>query len=67
MRQFAIDQFSCYEFIECGPGKVLTNINKRIDKGIKVNLFLFQIFEIGKNEREENCISNRSLKGIGLK
>ena len=29
----------CYEFIECGPGKVLTNITKRIDKGIKVNSF----------------------------
>ena len=30
----------CHEFMECGPGKVLTNIAKRINKEIKIDSYL---------------------------
>ncbi len=33
-------EMGCYELMECGPGKVLTNIAKRINKEIKVNSYL---------------------------
>ena len=36
-------EVGCIEFIECGPGKVLTNIAKRIDKQIKMRPYSLTI------------------------
>ena len=33
-------EMGCHEFMECGAGKVLTNIAKRINKEIKIDSYL---------------------------